>query len=111
MPSPCVHRALVPELPQKGKSVFVSLHCPDPPPARIGQPTDPFLTGLKGGLMISRVLTCCLGLLLLIISAAISPARADTMFDQTNTELPLGTLSQNLLVFSPLGQSFTPTLS
>ncbi len=61
--------------------------------------------------MISRVLTCCLGLPLLIISAAISPAQADTMFDQTNTELPLGTLSQNLLVFSPLGQSFTPTLT
>jgi hypothetical protein len=61
--------------------------------------------------MISRMLTYCVGLLLLIISVAISPAKADTIFDQTNTGLPLGTLSQNLLVFSPLGQSFTPTLT
>lgn len=61
--------------------------------------------------MISRVLTYCLGLLLLIVSVTISPAKADTIFDQTNTGLPLGTLSQNLLVFSPLGQSFTPTFT
>jgi hypothetical protein len=61
--------------------------------------------------MISRVLTYCFGLLLLIVSVTISPAKADTIFDQTNTGLPGGTLSQNLLVFSPLGQSFTPTLT
>jgi len=60
--------------------------------------------------MISRVLTYCFGLLLLS-SVAILPAKADTLFDQTNTGLPLGTLFQNLSVFSPLGQSFTPTLT
>lgn len=61
--------------------------------------------------MLSRVLTYCCGLLLLFSSLAASPAKADTIFDQTNTGLPLGTLSQNLSVFSPLGQSFTPTLT
>jgi hypothetical protein len=51
------------------------------------------------------------GLLLLITSAALLPARADTItFDQTNTGLPQGSASQSLSVFSPLGQSFTPTL-
>ena len=61
--------------------------------------------------MISSAATHRVCLLLLIISVAVSPAKADTVFDQTNTELPLGTLSQNLLVFSPFGQSFTPTLT
>jgi hypothetical protein len=62
--------------------------------------------------MISRVLISGAGLLLLVASAAISPAKADSVvYDQTNFGLPLGTLSQSLLVFSPLGQSFTPTLT
>jgi hypothetical protein len=61
--------------------------------------------------MISSISTYRVGLLLLIISVAISPAKADTIFDQTNTALPLGTLFQNLSVFSPMGQSFTPTLT
>jgi hypothetical protein len=61
--------------------------------------------------MISRVLTYCFCFLLLTISVAISPAKADTIFDQTDTALPLGTLFQNLSVFSPLGQSFTPSLT
>jgi hypothetical protein len=53
-----------------------------------------------------------LGLLPLMMLAAISPARADTIFDQTNTTFPLGvTLFQNIQVFSPIGQSFTPTLT
>ncbi len=58
-------------------------------------------------------LTQRLGLLVLIILVVlISPARADSIiFDQTNTTLPLGTVFQNILVFSPIGQSFTPTLT
>jgi hypothetical protein len=58
-------------------------------------------------------LTQRLGLLALVILAvATSPAKADSItFDQTNTTLPLGTLFQNILVFSPVGQSFTPTLT
>jgi hypothetical protein len=61
--------------------------------------------------MNSKVWTYSFGLLLIFISVTISPARADTIFDQSNTGLPDGTLSQNLLNFSPLGQSFTPTLT
>ena len=61
--------------------------------------------------MFSRTLTYFVASLLLIMSLANSPAKADTIFDQTNTALPLGTLCQNVLVFSPLGQSFTPTLT
>ncbi|HEY6945734.1 MAG TPA: hypothetical protein VI431_11395 [Candidatus Acidoferrum sp.] len=64
--------------------------------------------------MISRVLIYCFGLLVLIISLAslaISLAKVRMVFDQTNTGLPLGTLSQNASNFSPLGQSFTPTLT
>jgi hypothetical protein len=58
-----------------------------------------------------RLSTYFFALLLLITSVMASSAKADTIFDQTNTALPLGTLSQNLSVFSPLGQSFTPTLT
>jgi hypothetical protein len=61
--------------------------------------------------MNSKIWTYSLGLLLLVISVGISPAQADTIFDQSNTGLPDGTLSQNLLNYSPLGQSFTPTLT
>ena len=61
--------------------------------------------------MISRKLTYGATLLLLMIFVAIRSAKADTIFDQTNTTLPLGTLCQNLAVFSPLSQSFTPTLT
>lgn len=61
--------------------------------------------------MISKVLICCFGLLLLIISLAISLAKVGTVFDQTNTGLPLGTMFQSASDFSPLGQSFTPTLT
>jgi hypothetical protein len=51
-----------------------------------------------------------LPVILLVVS--ISPAKADTIkFDQTNTGLPVGSLFQNILVFSPIGQSFTPTLT
>ena len=51
-------------------------------------------------------------LALTILAVAISPAKADSiLFDQTNTTLPLGTLFQNISVFSPIGQSFTPTLT
>ena len=71
----------------------------------------PFLTELKGAVMISSILTYRVGLLLLIISVAISPAKADTIFDQTDTALPIGTLFQNLSVFSPMVQSFTPTMT
>jgi hypothetical protein len=54
----------------------------------------------------------CVGFLLLIISTALLPAKADTItLDQTNTALPEGSASQSLSVFSPLGQSFTPTLT
>lgn len=55
----------------------------------------------------------CLGLLALVVLALnASSAKADSiLFDQTNTALPLGTLFQNISVFSPVGQSFTPTLS
>lgn len=59
--------------------------------------------------MISRVLIYCSSLLFLTILLIVSPARLETTFDQTNTDPPLGTLSQNLIDFSPLGQSFTPT--
>jgi hypothetical protein len=60
--------------------------------------------------MIRRVLVSCAILLFLVISAAIFPAHADTLtfVDQSNTGLPNGSLSQNLLVFSPMGESFTP---
>jgi len=61
--------------------------------------------------MISRVLTYCFGLLFLIISAVTSSDKMETNFDQTNTVRPLGMVSHNLLYFSPLGQSFTPTLT
>ena len=61
--------------------------------------------------MISRKLTYGATLLLLMISVAIRSAKADTIFDQTNTTLPLGSLCLNLAVFSPLGLSFTPTLT
>ena len=61
--------------------------------------------------MIYRALSYCFGLLVLIISVVISPDKVDTKFDQTNTLPPQGMLSHNLLHFSPLGQSFTPTLS
>lgn len=53
-------------------------------------------------------------LLPLIICAAwvaISLGNVGTRFDQTNTGLPLSTLSQSPSDFSPLGQSFTPTLT
>jgi hypothetical protein len=50
-------------------------------------------------------------LTVIVLAVSISPAKADTIFDQTNTGLPDGTLSQNILVFSPIGQSFTPTLT
>ncbi len=70
------------------------------------------LMSTRGIVMNSR-LTQRLGLLALIILVVmISPAKADSiMFDQTNTTLPVGTLFQNILVFSPIGQSFTPTLT
>jgi hypothetical protein len=42
---------------------------------------------------------------------AISPNKVGTILDQTNTEPPQGKLSQSLLNFFPLGQSFTPTLT
>ena len=58
--------------------------------------------------MISRVLIYCWGLLFFVIFLVVSPDRIDTTFDQTNTGPPLGTVSQNLKEFSPLGQSFTP---
>jgi len=61
--------------------------------------------------MISRVLTYCFGLLFLIISAVTSSDKVETTVDQTNTVRPLGMVSHNLLYFSPLGQSFTPTLT
>lgn len=50
-------------------------------------------------------------LLFTILALAISPAKADTIFDQTNTTFPLGSLFQNISVFTPIGQSFTPTLT
>jgi hypothetical protein len=58
-------------------------------------------------------LTYRLGLLLLIfLAVSISAARADTVtFDQTNTVFAFGGLFQNVTVFSPIGQSFTPTLA
>lgn len=57
--------------------------------------------------------TLWFGLLALIVLAASTPsAKADSIiFDQTNTAFPLGSLFQNISVFSPIGQSFTPTLS
>ncbi|HXC46774.1 MAG TPA: hypothetical protein VNU20_00685 [Candidatus Sulfotelmatobacter sp.] len=61
--------------------------------------------------MIYRALSYCFGLLVLIISVVISPDKVDTKFDQTNALPPQGMLSHNLLHFSPLGQSFTPTMS
>jgi hypothetical protein len=70
-----------------------------------------FPTELKGGAVITRALSYCFGLLVLIISVVISPDKVDTKFDQTNTLPPRGKLSHNLLHFSPLGQSFKPTLS
>jgi hypothetical protein len=82
----------------------------------ISTPEPPLLLLLVSGILAMwifrrRLRLYGFGLLLLIISVAISPAKADTIFDQTNTGLPDGTLSQNLLIFSPLGQSFTPTLT
>lgn len=61
--------------------------------------------------MIPRVVTYCFGWLILLIYLATSLAQVEAVFDQTNTELPLGTLSQNASSFSPFGQSFTPTLT
>lgn len=61
--------------------------------------------------MISRVLTYCFGFLFLIISAVISPDKVETTFDQTNTVQHLGMVSQNPSYFSPIGQSFTPSLT
>src|SRR3974390_2963909 len=61
--------------------------------------------------MASKVLNHSFRFLLLVISMAVCSARGDTILDQTNTALPDGTLSQNLSNFSPLGQSFTPTLT
>jgi hypothetical protein len=49
-----------------------------------------------------------LGLLIALL-AAISPANADTIFDQTNTGTLVG--GGNILNFGPVGQSFTPTLT
>jgi hypothetical protein len=48
-------------------------------------------------------------LLFMILAVAISPARADSILDQTNTSF--ASLYQNVQVFSPIGQSFTPTLT
>lgn len=51
-----------------------------------------------------------LALTLLVLS--VSSAKADTIFDQTNTSLPTGeVLFQNVAVFSPIGQSFAPSLT
>lgn len=61
--------------------------------------------------MISKVLICCFGLLFFVSFLVVSQDRVDTTFDQTNTGPPVGMLSQNLKDFSPLGQSFTPTLT
>lgn len=61
--------------------------------------------------MIPRVVTYRFGLLISLIYLATSLAQVATVSDQTNTELPLGKLSQNASIFSPLGQSFTPTLT
>jgi hypothetical protein len=61
--------------------------------------------------MISRMLSYCFGLMVVVISVVISPGKVDTKFDQTNTLPPLGMLSHNLVNFSPLGQSFTPTMT
>jgi hypothetical protein len=58
--------------------------------------------------MIPKVFPNPFYLLLIMISAAwVLISRVN---DQTNTELPLSTLSQSPLDFSPFGQSFTPTL-
>ena len=64
--------------------------------------------------MISRVFPNGFFWLSLIICAAlevISLGNVGTIFDQTNSGLPPNRLSQSLLDFSPLGQSFTPTLT
>jgi hypothetical protein len=55
---------------------------------------------------------CVLALLSIIFFAVISSARADSLtIDQANTGLPLGTIFQNVGVFSPIGESFTPSLT
>ena len=64
--------------------------------------------------MIPRVFPNRLYLVPLIICAAwvsILLASVGTKFDQTNTGLPVTALSQSPSDFSPLGQSFTPTLT
>jgi hypothetical protein len=61
--------------------------------------------------LIPKALAYCFGLLLLVMSMAVSADKLDTKFDQTNTLPPAGKLSQSLLAFSPLGQSFRPTLT
>ena len=62
--------------------------------------------------MNSRITFWTGSLLVMILAVSISPAKADTItFDQTNTGLPEGSSFQNIQVFSPIGQSFTPTLA